>query len=90
MREPITIRRLRMPTAFVLINTETGLVRDVLKNLKKVEGVDEAFIIYGVYDIIAKISAKSMDQLNEIVTRHIRKIGKVRQTLTMTVIQELE
>jgi len=79
-----------MPTAFVLIITETGSAGDVLKDLKKVEGVDEAFILYGVYDIIAKVSAKSMDHLNEIVTWHIRKIGKVRQTLTMTIIQELE
>jgi len=90
MRESIAIRRFKMPTAFVLINTETGSVGDVLKDLKKVEGVDEAFIVYGVYDIVAKVNAKSMDQLKEIVTWHIRKIDKVRQTLTMTVIQKLE
>jgi len=79
-----------MSTAFVLMNTEPGSAGDVLKDLKKVEGVDEAFILYGVYDIIAKVSAKSMDHLNEIVTWHIRKIDKIRQTLTMTVIQESE
>jgi len=79
-----------MLTAFVLVNTETGSVGEVLKDLKKVEGVDEAFIVYGVHDIVAKVNAKSMDQLKEIVTWHIRKINHVRQTLTMTVIQELE
>jgi len=81
-----TIGRSKMPTAFVLINTETGPVGDVLKDLKKVEGVDEAFIVYGVYDIIAKVSTKSMNQFREIVTWHIRKIDKVMQILTMMII----
>ena len=76
-----------MSTAFVLINTETGSVKDVLEDLKKVEGVDEAFIVYRVYDIVAKVSVKSMNQLKEIVTWHIRKTDKVRQTLTMMIIE---
>jgi len=75
-----------MQTAFVLINTETdSSIADVLKDLKKVEGVDEAFAVYGVYDIITKVRAESMDKLKEIVTCSIRRIDKVRTTLTMTV-----
>ena len=80
MRESIVIRRFKIPTAFVLINVETGSVGDVLEDLKKAEGVNDAFIVYGVYDIVAKVNAKSMDQLKEIVTWDIRKIDKVRQT----------
>jgi len=77
-----------MPMAFVLINTEIGSsTADVLKNLKKVEGVDEAFTIYGVYDIIARVRAKSMDNLKEIVTWHVRRVDKVRTTLTMIVVE---
>jgi len=74
-----------MPTAYVLINTETGSIADVLKDLKKVEGVDEAFAVYGVYDIIARVRAKSMDKLEEIVTLRIRRLDKVASTLMMTV-----
>jgi DNA-binding Lrp family transcriptional regulator len=77
-----------MPTAFVLINTEIGSsIADVLKNLKKVEGVDEAFAVYGVYDVIARVRAKSMDNLKEIVTWHVRRVDKVRATLTMIVVE---
>jgi len=78
-----------MPTAFVLINTEIGgsSIADVLKDLKKVEGVDEAFAVYGVYDIIARVRAESMDKLKEIVTWHIRTLDKVRTTLTMIVVE---
>jgi len=65
-----------MPTAFVLINTEIGSsIADVLKDLKKVEGVDEVFAVYGVYDIIARVRAESMDKLKEIVTLRIRRKG---------------
>ena len=74
-----------MATAFVLINTETGSEADVLKDMKKVEGVNEAFAVYGVYDIIAKVKADTMDKLKEIVTWRIRRLGKVRSTLTMIV-----
>ena len=52
-----------MPTAFVLINTEIGSETDVLKELKKVEGVDEASAVYGVYDIVARVKADTMDRL---------------------------
>jgi len=77
-----------MPTAFVLINTEIGSEADVLKDLKKVEGVDEAFAVYGVYDIIARVKADTMDKVKEIVTWRIRRLDKVRSTLTMIVVEE--
>ena len=76
-----------MPTAFVLINTEIGSEATVLETLKKVEGVDEAFAVYGVYDIIARVKADTMDKLKEIVTWRIRRLDKVRSTLTMIVVE---
>lgn len=77
-----------MPKAFVLINTEIGSESDVLKDLRKIEGVEEAFAVYGVYDIIAKVGAESMDKLKEIVTWRIRRLDKVRSTLTMIIVEE--
>ena len=77
-----------MPSAFVLVNTEIGSESDVLTALKKVNGVQKAHTIYGVYDIIAKIEADSIDKLKEIVTWRIRKIDGVRSTLTMVVVEE--
>jgi len=77
-----------VPTAFVLVNTEIGSESEVLTALKKVDGVQEAYTVYGVYDIIAKIGAETMDKLKEIVTWHIRRLDKVRSTLTMIVIEE--
>ncbi len=76
-----------MPIAFVLINAEIGSDEEVLNALKKVEGVEEAYLVYGVYDIIAKIRAESMDQLKDIVTWKVRRLEKVRSTLTMIVVE---
>ena len=76
-----------MPTAFVLINTEIGSEANVLGTLKKVEGVDEAFAVYGVYDIIARVRAESMDKLKETLTWRIRRVDNVRTTLTMIAVE---
>jgi DNA-binding Lrp family transcriptional regulator len=77
-----------MPKALVLINVESGSEDEVLKELKKLEGVEEAYTSYGVYDLIAKIKADTMEQLKEAVTRKIRALNKVRSTLTLIIIDE--
>jgi DNA-binding Lrp family transcriptional regulator len=82
------LREMNMPTAFVLINTEIGSESDVLKDLKHVEGVEEASAVYGVYDIVARVKADTMDKLKEIVTWRIRRLDKVRSTLTMIVVED--
>lgn len=78
---------LSLPIAFVLINTEIGAEEEVLSELKKVNEVKEAYVVYGVYDIIARIQADTMEKLKEIVSWKIRRLDKVRSTLTMLVIE---
>jgi DNA-binding Lrp family transcriptional regulator len=72
----------------VLINVESGSEDDVLKELKRVEGVEEAYFSYGVYDIITKVKADTMDKLKDLVTRRIRTLSKVRSTLTLIMMEE--
>lgn len=74
-----------MPIAFVLINSELGKEENILKELRGIENISEAHFVYGVYDIIAKVEAESMEKLKEIVTFKIRRLTDVRSTLTMTV-----
>jgi DNA-binding Lrp family transcriptional regulator len=77
-----------MPRAFVLMNVESGSEDEVLKELKKIEGVEEAYFSYGVYDLITKIKADSMELLKDMVTRKIRALNKVRSTLTLIMMEE--
>ncbi|MDH5419826.1 MAG: Lrp/AsnC ligand binding domain-containing protein [Candidatus Bathyarchaeota archaeon] len=74
-----------MPLAFVLINTEIGSESGILEALKNIDAVEEAYMVYGVYDVVAKVRADTMDKLKEIVTWHVRRLDKVRSTLTMMV-----
>jgi len=76
-----------MPLAFVLVNAEVGSEDKVVQELRKIPNVKESYAVYGVYDIVAKVEAESMDKLKEIITWKIRKLDKVRSTLTTLVIE---
>jgi DNA-binding Lrp family transcriptional regulator len=76
-----------MPVAFVLINAEIGSEDEVVTELRKLSNVRESYVVYGVYDIVARVEAESMDKLKEIVTWKIRRLDKVRSTLTMIVVE---
>ena len=78
---------MNMPLSFVLINAEIGSEDEVLKELRKLPNVKESYVVYGVYDIVAKVEAESMDKLKEVVTWKIRRLDKVRSTLTMIVVE---
>ena len=75
-----------LATAFVLLNAETGLENEVMKGLKEIKEVKEAHLVYGTYDIIARIDTDIMQELKEVVNWKIRRLEKVRSTLTMIVI----
>jgi len=76
-----------MPLAFVLVNAEVGSEDEVVEEVRKIANVKESYAVYGVYDIVAKVEAESMDKLKEIITWKIRRLDKVRSTLTMLVIE---
>lgn len=77
-----------MPMAYVLITTETGAVKSVLKSLKRIDNVEETYMIYGVYDIIVTVKAETMSNLKKIVTKDLRSLDRVKSTLTMIVIED--
>ena len=74
-----------MPAAYVLLNTEIGAEAEVVKALKEVDGVEAAFNLWGVYDIIASVKADSMDQLTHIINKQIEEIDKIHSKLTMVI-----
>ena len=83
-----------MPTAFVLLNSDLGSDVGIIAEIKEIlsnENVKfEARGVYGVYDIVLKLSSDNAENLRSIITNKIRKISKVQSTLTMMVIEEQE
>jgi DNA-binding Lrp family transcriptional regulator len=77
---------IRMPLAYMLISTEEFDVQ-LINTLRKIKGVEEAYPLYGVYDIIVRTRADTMDGIKEIHNK-IRKLEKIRQTLTMIAHEE--
>ncbi|MEM0065704.1 MAG: Lrp/AsnC ligand binding domain-containing protein [Sulfolobales archaeon] len=74
-------------TAIVLLNTDIGSEDEVLEQLSRIDGVIEASVVYGVYDVVVKVRAKTIEELKEIITNRIRKLSKVKSTLTMIVVE---
>jgi len=79
-----------METAFVLINCDLGFEEQIIEELKHISDVKEVHGTFGAYDILAKVESDQASTLRETITGKIRHIGRVRSTLTLTVIEELE
>jgi DNA-binding Lrp family transcriptional regulator len=64
------------------VNVETGSEDRVLKKLREMEAAEESYVSYGVYDLITKIKADTMENLKEEISK-IRAIDNVKSTLTL-------
>ncbi len=82
-----------MSTAYVLLNSDLGTDESIIDEVKKIlaeEGVTyEIQGVYGVYDIVLKLSSDDGEKIRGII-QMIRKISKVQSTLTMMVIEDQE
>ncbi|PIN82934.1 MAG: AsnC family transcriptional regulator [Nitrosopumilales archaeon CG15_BIG_FIL_POST_REV_8_21_14_020_33_23] len=72
-----------MATAYVLINCDLGSEEYVISELKSIEGVTEVHGVFGAYDVLARVESKQVETLRETITWKIRKIAKIRSTLTL-------
>jgi DNA-binding Lrp family transcriptional regulator len=75
-----------LPKAFILLNVDSGYEDIIIKQLRDLDIVKEAFVSYGTYDIIIKISAETMDEVKKSVTHKIRSLDHVRSTLTLIMV----
>jgi Transcriptional regulators len=76
----------QMISAVILVNTEFNTQSNLIEDLRKVEGVQEAYQVYGVYDLFVKIKASSIERLKEIIQHNIRRIQGVTNSLTLMII----
>ncbi len=77
-----------MPRAFVLINVEAGAEDSVLKQVRKIGTIEESYVSYGVYDLVVRVKADSMEELKDTVSHKIRTINEVRSSLTLILTEE--
>ena len=69
-----------------MITAEPGKENEAKKCIEKIKGVEEAHIVFGVYDIVAKLHTDSMNSLDK-VKKNIRDSEYVHSTVTMLAIE---
>jgi DNA-binding Lrp family transcriptional regulator len=75
-------------TAFLLVITEKGSPKKVLRLLETIEAVEEVYSVCGTYDIVVKIKTRNIAELNKIITGHLIRSNDVRSTSTMIILPE--
>ncbi len=79
-----------MATAYVLINCVLGYEEQVIEELKHLSDVKEVHGTFGAYDIIAKVESEQTTTLRETIIWKIRKMEKIRSTLTLMFVKGQE
>ena len=79
-----------MATAYVLVNCDVGFDAEIINEIKQLEDVKEVHGVFGAYDILVKVESDSVEHLKDVITWKIRKLNRVRSTLTLIVPEEQE
>ena len=73
--------------AFVLVTTRIGATKEVLKGLKKIDGVKSVDVVMGPYDIIAVVEGDSLESIGKLITGHFHKVEGLERTTTCQTIR---
>jgi DNA-binding Lrp family transcriptional regulator len=73
--------------AYVLIHARVGSVPEVVRNLRRLEGVQEADMTFGPYDVVAVIHAEDASHLGRLLTGQIHPIPGIIDTVTCLILE---
>ena len=76
-----------METAFVLITCEVGTSDTVTKKLQLIDEIKEAIPVWGAYDVVAKVTASTKEELRDAIRKKIRTTDNIRTTNSLMVIE---
>lgn len=72
-----------MEIAYILIQCDLGSEEQIINQIMQIPEVKEVRGTYGIYDVFCKVQADSKDLLDKVITNKIRKIQKIRSTITL-------
>jgi DNA-binding Lrp family transcriptional regulator len=81
------VKGVLMISAMVLVKIDNADQGNVLERIKQLKGVEEAHALWGIYDLMVKITANSIERLKEIIRTNLRRMVGVASTLTLMLIQ---
>ncbi|AAR39175.1 NEQ328 [Nanoarchaeum equitans Kin4-M] len=73
--------------AFILIQVKPGYETSVAETLTSYDEIEEAYLVYGEWDIVAKVKAPTIGELKDLIVKKIRTIPGVEMTSTLVVVE---
>jgi len=74
-----------METAFVLIACEVGTTDKVTKKLQMIDGIKEVTPVWGSFDVVAKVTSSTKEELRDTIRKKIRTTDNIRTTMSLMV-----
>ena len=74
-----------MEKAYMLISCDIGEEHSIYLQLKEIPEIKDCIITYGSYDLVVKFEANNAEEMNHIISSKIRKLDKIRSTITLRV-----
>lgn len=72
-----------MVVAYVLLIVKPGEESNVAEKMSGMDGVKDVSVVYGEYDIVAKIEKEDMETLQGFLIKEIRAMDEIERTSTM-------
>ena len=74
--------------AYMLIDIQTGEIKQVIRQLRRVDGVKDAHMTFGPHDAIAVVEAEGVGEIGRIMAEEIQPIPGVLETLTCLAVED--
>ena len=74
-----------MHKGFILLNCDLGAEEYIVDELRHMQGVRNAYLTFGAYDVIGEIEAETQEKFEEAIAT-IRKLSRVVSTMTLNVV----
>ena len=74
-----------MEKADILLSCEIGEEHDLASQLRAIDEIKGILITFGEYDIVVEAETTNSDKMDELITSKIRKLDKIRSTITLRV-----
>ena len=74
-----------MEKAYILLSCEIGEEHDLASQLRVIDEIKGILITFGEYDIVVEAETTNSDKMDELITSKIRKLDKIRSTITLRV-----
>ncbi|MBA0908071.1 MAG: Lrp/AsnC ligand binding domain-containing protein [Nitrosarchaeum sp.] len=75
-----------MEQVYMLISSEIGEEYSLYLQLKEIPEIKDCTVTFGNYDIVAKFETNTVQEMNDLISYKVRKLEKVRSTITLRII----